>query len=336
MKRFTLLLLLIPFSAVLVKAQPQQFAVVRPDGTTYICPTFDSANTKAVDDDIIYMPGVTITGDKTISKRLTLIGTGHYPDSTIYTGKTIFTGKMFLEKKCWLEGFEVQNIISITSSIADSCSFIRINCLNVLYLAGTNAHIIDGSAIWWIQGYQYNVGGCPISSNLLLKNSIISKINRIKSSSVSNCLLNGNDQTTTQLETQDVVFTNCLFYGFFSLGWVGSCGIAITGNSSNNCIWYQNINIPGQFNYINNQPDTIMINAPAPGFGYTYNYHLKPNSPYLTAGDDGLQIGIYGGQGPYKEGAVPSNPHIYFKQVSNQTNNNGQLPVQFKVRTNNY
>jgi hypothetical protein len=315
-------------------AQFQQFAVARPDGTTYICPTFDSANNKAMDDDIIYLPGGTITGDKTITKRITLIGAGHYPDSTLYTGRTVFSGNIFLEKKCWLEGFEVYpNGISITNAISDSCSFVRIKCQGDLALAGSRGNIIDGSVISGrISGSYYTGGGCPITSNLLIKNSIIRNLIFVKSASVNNCLIFSSGNAVIQ----DVVFTNCIFYNLFQLDVsTYGCNITSTGNLGNNCIWYQAISLLGQYNYINNQPDTIMVNVPYSSFDYNFNYHLKPNSPYLTAGDYGGQIGIYGGAGSYKDGAVPNNPHIYFKQVASQTNNSGQLQIQFKVRTNN-
>ena len=113
-------------------AQMPQFAVVRPDGTTYICPTFDSAYVKALDDDYIYLPGTVIAGNKTLSKRLTLIGAGHYPDSTAYTGKTRFTGSFTLENKCSFEGIEIDGSITITNSSASSSSFTRIKCNSLM------------------------------------------------------------------------------------------------------------------------------------------------------------------------------------------------------------
>ena len=70
-------------------------------------------------------------------------------------------------------------------------------------------------------------------------------------------------------------------------------------------------------------------------FPYIDNYHLKPTCPGVNAGTDGTDVGIYGTSQPTSEGWVPSNPHIYFKQVAPQTNSNGQLPIQFKVRTGN-
>jgi len=72
----------------------------------------------------------------------------------------------------------------------------------------------------------------------------------------------------------------------------------------------------------------------AGGFDY-HEMHLVPTSPGLTASETGGQVGVYGGLFPYKEGAVPGNPHIYQKTISASTNANGQLPVQIKVRAEN-
>ena len=75
MKKITLSLLLIPFTAILASAQTPQFAIVKPDGTTFICPSWDSAYIKSLDGDVIYLPGITIAGyaQVNIQKQLTII-----------------------------------------------------------------------------------------------------------------------------------------------------------------------------------------------------------------------------------------------------------------------
>ena len=65
---------------------------------------------------------------------------------------------------------------------------------------------------------------------------------------------------------------------------------------------------------------------------YTYNLHLRPNSPLHNAGTDGTDIGIYGGLFPWKEGSVPFNPHIQTKTIGNITDGNGNLQINIKVK----
>jgi hypothetical protein len=335
MKKY--LLSIFTIVSALASAQNPQFAVVRPDGTTYICPTFDSAHNKAVDDDWIYLPGTVISGDKTITKRLTIIGAGHYPDSTQYTGKTHFTNSLFLEKKCTLEGIQVDNQIVITNPAANNCSFIRLKT-SLIILGGTNDHFIDGSVFYTITGANYNNSSCTQSLNIFVRNSFLNSIEKLMYSNFSNCVFLGNTGGFTFFKIANSQFDNCIFRGLFTADWYfQTVCYPIVGNSSNHCLWYNSAAFPGINNLSTSQPDTVMVSSGNNGtfFDYQYNYHLKPNSPYLTAGSGGTEIGVYGGNAPYKEGAVPSNPHIYFRQVSTQTNASGQLPVQFKVRTTN-
>jgi hypothetical protein len=64
-----------------------------------------------------------------------------------------------------------------------------------------------------------------------------------------------------------------------------------------------------------------------------YDVHLVPNSPYKTAGDNGTEIGIFGGIRPARNGAQPLNPHIYFKDISTKPDDQGNIKVLIKVRT---
>jgi hypothetical protein len=50
--------------------------------------------------------------------------------------------------------------------------------------------------------------------------------------------------------------------------------------------------------------------------------------PGNFAGTDGKQVGIYGGSFPYKEGAVPSPPHVRSKVIASSTDGQGKLNVQ--------
>lgn len=71
-------------------AQIPQFAVVRPNGTTYICPTIDSAYNKAINGDYIYLPGGNFNLTNPISKSLHIYGAGYNQDSSATTNITTF------------------------------------------------------------------------------------------------------------------------------------------------------------------------------------------------------------------------------------------------------
>jgi hypothetical protein len=48
-------------------------------------------------------------------------------------------------------------------------------------------------------------------------------------------------------------------------------------------------------------------------------------------GEDLSQVGVYGGLFPLKEGFVPQNPHINYKNISAGTDENGLLNIQINV-----
>ncbi|MBK9793187.1 MAG: hypothetical protein IPP60_08805 [Sphingobacteriales bacterium] len=73
------------------------------------------------------------------------------------------------------------------------------------------------------------------------------------------------------------------------------------------------------------------VNVSNPNFSSLFDYHLKSTSSGKNAGTDGTDIGIYGGAYPYKEGAVPPNPHISTKSIAPTSAANGTLPVNIKV-----
>lgn len=336
MRALLLFLAIFVVFSISIKAQAPQFAVVRPNGTTYICPTFDSAYVLAQDGDYVYLPGTVIAGNKTIEKSLSIIGAGHYPDSTIYTGKTVFTGQFYISKKCTLEGFEVMNQIELAMTASNS-SFIRMRMNPGLYLSGADNIYINGSILNFISGG--NASSCisDISTNLYCTNSILTNAYKLQFSSFKNCILLGYTTGTNYINLANSIFSNCIFSGRYYNDWgfAPNC-FSLVGLTTNNCLWQGTIDLPGTNNYVTTNMQLEFVNIGVNVlFDYNFDYHLVPNSSYLTAGDDGTQIGIYGGSTPYKEGAVPSNPHIYFKQVAPQTNSNGFLEVHFKVRTDN-
>lgn len=77
------------------------------------------------------------------------------------------------------------------------------------------------------------------------------------------------------------------------------------------------------------------VSATTTAYYEELDYSIKTTSPAKNGGDDGTDIGIYGGTTPWKNGAIPSNPRIFFKNIANTTDVNGNLPVQIKVSAQN-
>lgn len=82
-------------------------------------------------------------------------------------------------------------------------------------------------------------------------------------------------------------------------------------------------------------PANIFVNQTGNVFSYGHNFHLKSSYAAATTGTDGKQLGIYGGTAPYKDGAIPPNPHVRSRYVAPQTDANGKLHIEFNVSNNN-
>lgn len=62
-------------------------------------------------------------------------------------------------------------------------------------------------------------------------------------------------------------------------------------------------------------------------------YQLKENSPAKNAGEDGVDLGAFGGPDPYVLSGVPSIPVIYQLNVSGFSNDEDKLPVSIKAKS---
>ncbi len=64
-------------------------------------------------------------------------------------------------------------------------------------------------------------------------------------------------------------------------------------------------------------------------------WHLPSNSPYLDDGDDGLQLGMYGGASPYIPSGIPAIPTIYELTTPSTAIQGQTIQVTLSTRSNN-
>jgi hypothetical protein len=314
----------------------QQRVALHNNGTTTIfsstSPFIDAYNA-AADGDTIYLPGGTFTPPANFEKKLIIFGAGHYVDSTMATGKTFINGGVQLRENAdnfHIEGVEITGSVtlynneSINGVIIKRCKINgAININGDLSNPSTSLNII-GSII-------YSMINLSNAQTAILSNNIIVKT---FGSSNSNLFSNNIIMGYIYGSSADYLFSgnnNTLNNNIFL--WGGS-----TPSGYGN-IFYNNIYIPVNPSYgttptaINNYTGVaqvdIFVNQTGVAFDYTHDYHLQNPSTYL--GEDGSEVGIYGGMFPYKEGAVPVNPHIQIKNIAPQTDANGDLNIQLKV-----
>jgi hypothetical protein len=291
-----------------------------------------NAYSTATSGDTLYLSGGGFTSPTTIDKGLRIYGAGHYPDSTLTTGKTFLNGNITLSENAdgmHFEGIDLNgtlittnnhavdqvtfkycrlsNLINIQGTLVTPCNnWLFINCVFIADLTLTNAQ--------YFAFYNSIFQGRILSSSghLFENNAMLYSYN-----SASVYVVHGNNN----------ICSNNIFLMAF--------GRYITGNANQA---FNNIfittpelgNIPiYSGNYYPVAQGDIFVSQSGITFDYSHNYHLKAPETYL--GTDGTEVGIYGGAYPYKEGAVPSNPHIFRKNIGAQTNNMGQLNIEIGV-----
>lgn len=345
MKRLTLLFVIFFYVTALVKSQLPQFAVVKSNGTTFICPTLDSAYTLAANGDYIYLPGGTFNLSNSISKQIHLIGAGSDEDSTQVTGPTIFSSCTVAPNGSngSIEGIKISGAINFDGVIPVSNYSVK-RCYIGGGLGFSNGTIVEnlsvfncfiGSSSTGGSGF-FSFFGTGVCNNSLFNSNVISSYINIGGSSNlfgNNLFILGQLFGSVQLfhgsTYQNNIFQNGMLVSSSSSIFYNNLNGSLTGSSNTVYSW---LSEPTDSTFVN--PGTINQYG---WFVYDKhnNYRLRPSSLGKNTGTDGTDRGLFGGAFPWVDGSVPSNPHIYFKQVAPQTNSNGQLQIQFKVRTGN-
>lgn len=325
MRSFLFLALMLLFSCAL--SAQARIAIV--SGTTNQLKTtasLDSALDMASDGDFIYLPGATYPS-ATINKRVFIFGAGTYPDSTGTTGRTVI-GTIYVRGAAsggLLEGCTVSGSLELSSTPVENFIVKRCN-INQLTDQGNSNFFIeniirvkDGNSTYGT--YQKNlIGGINYERYGNFQNNIFYNLGALMS-----------------------FVGYCTFQNNIFLSLDGLPGSSVYNSWSNYSNYFYNnltrIDIPDdQFNLGNTTTTLdkmfVKFDSTFTNF-YTQDFHLKADSPGKDSGSDGTDVGIYGTNEPTKEGWVPSNPHISLKNISSQTDANGNLKATFKVKAQN-
>lgn len=340
MKQFFTILLALTTAA--LNAQTLQIARVSSNGTTTVIYTnIKTALTAAQDDDFIYLPAGTFNVDSVIiQKRVNIVGTGIYPDSTLATGKTVINGNVYL--KTGRDGGSFQGIEFNNSN---GLGNITIYGAGNFTISKSMFQIIrdnDGSVTGTItikecvvNGYIYNYWSQNGNLVYNVGNSIIGDLSSCNYSIFTNCIFtnftnSANTGASFTTPGANKEFRNCIFRAagilyasndrFFNCHFENAASNVFSGTP------------PTQFNTTydaTTQTTFVGGNLPAT-FSYTFDYHLKASTAAIGSGTDGTDKGIYGSMYPYNPN--PYNPHIYQKSIAPATNAQGQLQINIKVK----
>ena len=335
MKTKTLLLLLILFSA---KSFSQNVIAVQNGNNATFYSNIDSAINHAANGDTIYLPGGWFTLNAIINRSIHLVGTGAVIDSTIATGLTLLNSPIIITSGASggsIEGVCFANSNSYAPSIyfgyggdtipISDFSIFRCKITNgILFILPCNLFSIRQNVIGTFY-FTHQFGNGQYTNNISLKG-------QISNSSIVNNKIYG-----LVSEPTNDYFSNNIFLGsptarqYFELTYCTfENNMFNNGNDPGYCTFNNNLNTSAiQYNLgINNligNLDNEFVNLS------TGDFHLRINAQGRNAGTDGTDIGIYGGSFPWKEGMIPSNPHIQAKNISGVTDTNGNLHINIKV-----
>ncbi len=299
----------------------------------------ETAYTAAQSGDTLYLSGGTFIPPAAFDKQLMIFGAGHYADSSLATGKTFINGALTLSENAdmfYIEGVEITGTVTFTTN--HSVNYVIIKRCK-----------INGA---------FNMTGdfTNPSSNLSLIGNVL--VTRINLENAETALLSNNIIANTFQGSNGNFINNNIILGFI---WGYSMDNLFHGNNNtlnNNIFIWEGYNADAGgygniFNhnlYVEPTPNygttptasgnytgiaqaDIFVNQTGTAFNYAFDYHLQAPATYL--GTDNTEVGIYGGQFPYKEGAIPLNPHIKLVNNASTTDANGDLQIQIQVEAQN-
>lgn len=331
------------FFAAALQAQTSVITLQHNGGTSvfYGQSAFSDGYNAAVNGDTLYLSAGYFSAPSSIAKGLKVIGSGHFPDSegailkrtTILSGLNINAGADNLS----LEGMYINGDINYQgNSSINHVKVKRCRLNNISFnSASTAASKNNCSFIECYIGGRINFS--HYGNDFSICNSVIGRYdyvnNMYRNSSILNidgsALIKNNivlgDQDSLIYINGSIIENNIFKYPIFF--------------NSNNNHFSNNLFVSSDVNFGSNSAlnntfgilqASLFVNPEGSSADYTQDYHLKIPTAYL--GTDSTQVGIYGGETPFKDSGTPSNPQITKMVITNQTDANGNLKVSFTVK----
>ncbi|HEX5154718.1 MAG TPA: hypothetical protein VFW07_24895 [Parafilimonas sp.] len=295
--------------------------------------TINEAVSAATAGDTLMIEGSSVIySTATIKKSLVLIGPGYFLTENSQTqanGATATMQQITIESSATgtiLEGLTFSKDYNYYAPYveADNVIISRCYCPNPIQTVNSINNLLVlqnyfvGNAIE--VGYSYYT-----FNNVLLKNNYVGGVVNIPSdnqnsrifSSVENNVFAGNIILTATAFRSNIITSS-------------SATVTITSaNIQNNLVAGTQLSGNGNQTYNSSQ---LFINADTASTDGKYK--LQANSPYLTAGYNGTQPGIFGGSEPYVLSGIPPVPSIYEFNADNIANKQTGLSVEIKAKAN--
>ncbi len=323
MKKF-LLSLFVALIAI-ASVQAQQISVVSPGGATTLHRTFQEAINGADPGSVIYLPGggFSISDDVKITKKLTIIGIGHYVKSGNVDGVTTISGNLWFN-----EGSSGSAVMGcyITGNIYIGDGGASVNDVLIRYCNLNSVQVTNNTCM----GIMVNQNYVREASNFqgaaaTITNNIMRGLLDVRGGVINNNIF------TSWADA----YTGSLNYIYDSI----IKGNVISGiNPNGNTISFENNSFTDNLQPAGSFGDNGIILKEGDSWGDVFvnwnNGAISPNSDFhLKDAYNQYSVGIYAGTGFNDQQMAPV-PYIVAKHVDEQTNASGKLIVKIRVKAN--
>lgn len=285
--------------------------------------------------DTLLVEGTNIEyGTLTCTKRLVIIGTGYLllqngqnqanTLSSIVqiinfnTGSqgSIITGLLFSSRSTGYEPrISTDNIKIIRCYLTNGISIT--SSINNLAVIGNYLQNLS------INSTGYSVGGLILRNNIITSNISIEDYSTAprRFTAVEHNIFLGNVRLTTNSFRSNIIVNR-------------TATVDVTSGGIQNNL-FSNTQLPATNGNQMYDETALFVGLSGAANSPDGQYRLKTNSPYLTAGYNGAQPGIFGGNEPYVLSGIPAIPTIYDLQGDVIGSQQNGLNIIVKARTNN-
>lgn len=310
--------------------EAQNRIALQHNGLSSFFTSLETAYNAAADGDTIHLPGGAFAfPNNTMSKRLAVIGTGIFLDSSKVNGVSVI-GQLKITSSAsesYITGvfFGGVTIDSTVQNVSVAgLSFVRCYLPSFSFLNGTEGN--RATNFLMTENYLGSLENSSIT-NFLVSNNIVNGVIWLNNSEINNNIVTS--IFARSVKGENSIIKNNVFKS--------PVQVVVNGNDFAVGFYFNNYNCnvngvfqpysQGSGNYSN---PTISFESLFVNFSQG-NYRLTQTAAQAYIGTDGTQIGIYGGRFPWKDGSMPFNPHISTFNVDPQTDNTGRLRLRATI-----
>jgi hypothetical protein len=296
---------------------------------------FNSAYEAAVDNDTIYLAGGSFVPPTLIEKKLVIYGVGHYEGASTATRITTINGSLKLGDGAdgtHLEGLLVTGTLSFKDNEAINDVVIkRCNIKGTVYINGTMT--TPSESVVFIENVLSGLNLSNLENSIFYNNIIQGTIDKLVNVTLlnNNFLYNGYRSSYVINYASNCMFKNNIFSkNYYSDHVCSGSGASTWSNNffiSTNPILGTNSTTSNNYTVVLSE---IYVNQSGDSFSYEHDYHLQPGVA-TNLGDDGKEVGIYGGYHPWKTSSIPVIPHISNNNINSTSTEDGKLHIDITV-----